>query len=261
MFKNLFRDKITLKCFHGQYAMFRIFVKSDELRIGSSIITIYFCHKNNQVITIAIAEDNSRIAETLKQKVELSTDFKVAFIAENGNELLQTLHRNHNIDVILMDINMPVMDGIEATREVSKRFPQIKIIICTVFDDEENIFQAILAGANGYLMKDEKHEQVHKAIFEVMEGGAPMSSGIARKALMLIRSGKPQPELNETFDLTKREIEILEHLSKGLSYDQIAGNLIISNGTVRKHIENIYRKLQVNNKVEAVQKAIQNRIV
>jgi DNA-binding NarL/FixJ family response regulator len=213
------------------------------------------------MISIAIAEDNRRICDMLRNKIELYQEFKVAMVAENGSELLKQLHKNHHVDVIIMDVNMPVMDGIEATRQVSQRWPNIKVIICSVLDDEENIFDAILAGACGYLVKDEKHEAIRAAIMEAIEGGAPMSPAIARKALALIRNNKPRNASPEDFGLTKREVEILEHLSKGLSYDQIADNLFISSGTVRKHIENIYRKLQVNNKVEAVQKATQRGIV
>lgn len=212
------------------------------------------------MIKIAIAEDDPRIAATVRQKIELSSEFSIQFIAENGEMLIKELHRYSNIDVILMDINMPVKDGIKTTEEVSKRWPQIKIIMCTVFDDEENIFNAILAGASGYLMKDEKPGEFHAAIKEVYEGGAPMSPGIAKKALNLLRNGAVKnPEPND-YNLTSRETEILEHLSKGLTYTQIAGNLFISPATVRKHLENIYRKLQVNNKIEAVNKAKNSRL-
>lgn len=212
------------------------------------------------MIKIAIAEDDKRIAATVKQKIELSSEFSIQFIAENGEMLIKELHRYSNIDVILMDINMPVKDGIKTTEEVSKRWPQIKIIMCTVFDDEENIFNAILAGASGYLMKDEKPAEFHEAIKEVYEGGAPMSPGIAKKALNLLRNGVVKnPEPND-YNLTSRETEILEHLSKGLTYIQIGGNLFISPATVRKHLENIYRKLQVNNKIEAVNKAKNSRL-
>jgi DNA-binding NarL/FixJ family response regulator len=213
------------------------------------------------MINIAIAEDNRRIADMLKLKLEAFPDFKVRLMAENGQELLRALHKDHAIAVVLMDINMPVMDGIEATRQVTQRWPGIKVIMCSVLDDEANIFEAILAGACGYLVKDETQTAIRAAILEALEGGAPMSPAIARKALALIRHGKPRTHVPEAYGLTKREIEILEHLSKGLSYDQIADNLIISSGTVRKHIENIYRKLQVTNKVEAVQKAVQSGIV
>lgn len=190
----------------------------------------------------------------LVDKLKSSELLSLVLVAANGSELIRDLHKSVQVDVIIMDVNMPVMDGITATREVNARWPQIKVIMFTVFDDEENLFASILAGASGYLMKDESAANIIAAIQEAMEGGAPMSPGIARKALALIRSGKPRPQVTEESSLTPRETEILEHLSKGLSYDQIAGNLNISGGTVRKHIENIYRKLQVNNKVEAVQK-------
>lgn len=213
------------------------------------------------MISIAIAEDNRRIAEMLRHKIDFYPDLRVRFVAENGAELLKQLQHDHAVHVVVMDISMPVMDGIEATRQVAQRWPQIKVIICSVFDDEENVFAAILAGACGYLVKDEPQAVIREAIMEAMEGGAPMSPAIARKALALIRNGSPRKAVPDDAGLTKREVEILEQLAKGLSYDQIADNLIISSGTVRKHIENIYRKLQVTNKVEAVQKATQRGIV
>jgi DNA-binding NarL/FixJ family response regulator len=213
------------------------------------------------MISIAIAEDNRRIADMLRTKIEAYPDQRVRFLAENGSELIKQLHRNQ-VQVIIMDISMPLMDGIEATRQVMARWPQIKVIICSVFDDEDNVFQAILAGACGYLLKEEGQQAIHEAIREALDGGAPMSPAIARKALALIRNGRPRPAAPvDDAGLTKREIEILEHLSKGLSYDQIADNLNISSGTVRKHIENIYRKLQVTNKVDAVRKASMGGIV
>ena len=127
----------------------------------------------------------------------------------------------------------------------------------TVFDDEHYIFDAIMAGASGYLMKEEPPAKIHRSIYEALEGGAPMSPAIARKSLEIMRKGKPSEEKtpSEDYNLTNRETEMLEHLAKGLSYEQIADNLFISYGTVRKHIENVYKKLKVHNKVEAVQKA------
>jgi len=161
-----------------------------------------------------------------------------------------------------MDIQMPIMDGIEATRELKQKYPHIKVIVSTVFDEENYIMEAIMAGANGYLLKDERPEKLIEAIREGMDGGAPMSSSVARKALNLIRYGVKDEEASEVnFNLTKRETEILEQLATGLNYNQIAENLFISPGTVRKHIENIYQKLHVHNKVEAVQLAIKNRLV
>ena len=209
------------------------------------------------MIRIAIVEDISRIAETLKQKILLSPDFEIVNMATNGKEIIQQLQKDHALEVIIMDINMPEMDGIEATTFITQRWPNIKIIMSTVFDDEQNLFNAIMAGANGYLLKDETPQKIHRSIYEALEGGAPMSQMIARKALSLIKTGKPESSKTEKVDygLSERESEVLEHLSKGLSYEQIADNLFISYGTVRKHVENIYRKLRVNNRTEAIDKA------
>jgi len=209
------------------------------------------------MIRVAIVEDISRIAETLKQKILLSPDFCIVNMASNGKEIIHLLQKDHALDVIIMDINMPEMDGIEATEFITQRWPHIKIIMSTVFDDEQNLFNAIMAGANGYLLKDETPQKIHRSIYEALEGGAPMSQIIARKALALIKTGKPESSKTVKVDygLSEREQEVLEHLSKGLSYEQIADNLFISYGTVRKHVENIYRKLRVNNRTEAIDKA------
>lgn len=209
-----------------------------------------------QIIKIAIAEDISKLAQALKEKIELAVEFKVVEIFSNGSKMVKRLESNHAVDVIFMDINMPEMDGVQATEIISNRWPNIKIIMCTVFDDEQNIFEAIMAGASGYILKDEPPVKVHKSVYEALEGGAPMSSMIAKKSLSLIRKGKPSDLLIEKdYELTRRELEVLEHISKGLSYDQISDNLFISYGTARKHVENIYKKMKVHNKVEALEKA------
>ena len=209
------------------------------------------------MIRIAIVEDINRIAETLEEKILLSSDFTVVIRATTGKEIIQHLQKNHSVDVIIMDINMPEMNGIEATAFITNRWPNIKIIMSTVFDDEQNLFNAIMAGASGYLLKDEPPQKIHRSIYEALEGGAPMSPLIAKKALSMIKIGVPEESKKEIIDygLTDREIEVLEHLSKGLSYEQIADNLFISYGTVRKHVENTYRKLKVNNRIEAIDKA------
>ena len=209
------------------------------------------------MIQIAIVEDITRIAEALKAKILLSPDFKLKCIAPNGAEIIKLLERDHNVDVIIMDINMPEMNGIEATSLISQRWPQIKIIMSSVFDDEQNLFDAMLAGACGYLLKDEAPQKIHRSIFEALEGGMPMSAMIAKKALQLIRKSSPSQKVKDQVDyqLTDRETEVLEQLSKGLSYEQIADNLFISYGTVRQHVENIYRKLEVNNRTGALEKA------
>jgi DNA-binding NarL/FixJ family response regulator len=214
------------------------------------------------MIRVAIVEDINRIAETLQEKILLSQDFTIVTRASTGKEIIQHLQKNHSVDVIIMDINMPEMNGIEATAFITNRWPNIKIIMSTVFDDEQNLFNAIMAGASGYLLKDEPPQKIHRSIYEALEGGAPMSPLIAKKALSMIKTGVPE-ESKEVIDygLTERELEVLEHLSKGLSYEQIADNLFISYGTVRKHVENIYRKLKVNNRIEAIDKAKKGGVI
>jgi len=215
------------------------------------------------MIRVGITEDIERLALAMRQKLELSPDFQVKFMAANGSEAIRQLNKDHQVDVILMDIQMPEMDGIEATRRITDRWPQIKIIMSTVFDDDQHLIRSIMAGAGGYLLKDERPERIHKAIYEILEGGAPMSPSIAMKTLRLLKNGGKfeNEQWLEHFDLTDREQEVLVHLSKGLSYEQIADNLNISYGTVRKHIENTYRKLQVSGRTEALNKARQNRLI
>lgn len=214
-------------------------------------------------IKIAIAEDNSFLAKVVIEKLSFFNDLKYKFRGINGIELIQKLDRDHNVDVILMDIQMPEMDGIETTEIVKKRYPHIKIIMITVFDDDENIFNAIKAGANGYLLKEVDAENLHKCILEVINGGAPMTPSIALKTLNLLRNPilAENDEAIDEIKLSTRETGILEHLSIGLNYNEIADNLIISPSTVRKHIENIYKKLQVHNKVEAVLKAKKHKLI
>ena len=213
------------------------------------------------MIKIAIAEDNNFLAQAIEEKLSYFDNLKYRFRGVNGADLISKLEENHNIDIILMDIQMPEMNGIEATEIVKKKYPHIKIIMLTVFDDEDNIFRSMQAGADGYLLKDENAGAIHGGILEILDGGAPMSSSIALKALKLLRNPLEQEESNKDYELTKREVEVLEHLSKGLNYNDIGGNLNISSGTVRKHVENTYRKLQVHNKMEAVALAQKERII
>lgn len=214
-------------------------------------------------IRVVLTEDNNYLAVSLREKLELFEDIEVKFRASNGKDLLEQLSEDSAIDVILMDIEMPLMDGLEATAKVKNTYPGIKVIILTVFDDEDKIFQAVQAGAIGYLLKDETPEKIYEAINIVMNGGAFMSPVIAAKSMQLLRSrDKVIPSGDETdFALSQRETDVLELISHGLNYNEIGEKLFISPFTVRKHIENIYRKLQVNNKVQAVQKAIKHRII
>ena len=215
-------------------------------------------------LKVCIAEDNYFLTKSIKEKLSFFDEISVSFTAKNGAELIGKLEENHNIDVILMDIQMPEMNGIKATEIVKNKHPQIKIIMLTVLDDDEYVFDAIKAGASGYLLKEINAENLYKSIKEVINGGAPMTPSIALKTLNLLRN----PNFNSTnkkeieeIKLSKRESEILIQLSKGLNYNEISENLFISPSTVRKHIENIYKKLQVHTKIEAVLKAKQQNLI
>ena len=214
-------------------------------------------------IKIAIADDNSFLIAAVKEKLSFFEDVNVKFSAMNGQELIKKIEDNHNIDIILMDIEMPTLNGIQATEIIKQKYPQIKIIMLTVFDDDENIFNAIKAGADGYLLKEVNPIDLYNGINETFEGGAAMTPSIAMKTLKLLRNpfAVKNIEEQESIALTPREVEVLEQLSKGLSYNLIAENLFLSVGTIRKHIENIYKKLQVHNKLEAVQKARKNNLI
>ncbi|MFN3693569.1 MAG: response regulator [Ignavibacterium sp.] len=213
---------------------------------------------------IALAEDNDYLAKSLIEKFSIFKEkFEIIYRAKNGKEIVDYVLTNPKPDVILMDIEMPELDGIKATELINSAFPELKIIILTVFDDDDKLFNAIIAGAAGYLLKDEPIGKIADGIEMVLNGGAPMSATIASKTLGLLKNSTQSSNNSEVnnFNLSKREIEILELLKLGYDYNKTAEKLFISPFTVRKHIENIYRKLQVNNKIQAVQKALQNKII
>lgn len=214
-------------------------------------------------VKVAIVDDNSFLISAIKEKLSFFDDIIIKHTSLNGSDLLTKLEDSHIIDIVLMDIEMPVLNGIETTQIVKQKYPQIKIIMLTAFDNDENIFNAIKAGADGYLLKEIKPEDLHTGIIETLNGGAAMNPSIALKTLKLLRNpiNISNPKDQEIISLSKREVEVLEQLSKGLSYTAIADNLFLSPSTVRKHIENIYKKLQVHSKIEAVQKAKDHNII
>ncbi|MGZ0015106.1 response regulator [Yeosuana sp. AK3] len=212
-------------------------------------------------IKIAIVDDNSFLITAVKEKLSFFDDLQIKFTALNGAELITMLSNNHNIDVILMDIEMPVLNGIETTEIVKQKYPHIKIIMLTVFDNDEHIFNAIKAGADGYLLKEINAKDLYNGLVDTLNGGAAMNPSIAMKTLKLLRNPVDFDDEKEDVKLSEREIQVLEQLSKGLSYNVIADNLFLSTGTIRKHIENIYKKLQVHNKLEAVAKAKRNNLI
>ena len=203
---------------------------------------------------IGIAEDHKHLMESICKNLAEFDDVELIFKAANGLEVIQKCGEQQP-EVILMDINMPLMNGIETTKKIKHIYPEIKIIMLTVFQDTDHIFDAIMAGASGYLLKDIKPAKLIAALEDVMDGGAPMSPAIASRTLTLLR-GKNEPvipkETTDDSNLSSREIEILESLSNGLNYNQIAKNSFNSPKTVRKHIENIYKKLHAHSKIEAI---------
>lgn len=209
-------------------------------------------------ITVSIAEDNPFELKLMLNKIAAYPELEMVFFATNGEDFLDKYSTNPT-DIILMDIEMPLMDGIKTTELVKSQFSDAKILIITTFDDDEKIFNAILAGASGYLLKDEQANIIAQSINNIMEGGAAMSAGIALKALHHIKENYKAPEKMAPNLLTKRELELLTAVKDGYVYKQIADMFFISEGTVRKHIDNIYRKMQVNNKMSAVKMATENR--
>lgn len=214
-------------------------------------------------IKIGIVDDEPLMLRTVKEKLSFFEDLEVKLVAKNGEDLLEKLAEYKNVDLLLMDIEMPDMNGIEATRAVKTHWPQIKIIMLTVIDSDEHIFNAIKAGADGYLLKDVAPDKLYEGIQETLAGGAAMTPSVALKTLKLLRNPIDFDNLEdkEQIKLTSREQDVLEQLCSGLSASLIGDNLFISSSTVRKHIENIYAKLQVHSKLEAIQKAQRNNLI
>jgi len=212
---------------------------------------------------VALVDDNVFMLKSVEEKLSLFDDIIIKSSNHGGTAILEKLEEDNIYDLILMDIEMPGLSGIETTDIIKKKYPHIKIVMLTVFDNDDNIFNAIKAGADGYLLKDVNPDVLHKGITDTMNGGAAMNPSIALKALKLLRNPENivDKEKSKEVTLTSRETEVLEQLGKGLSYTKIAENLFISPSTVRKHIENIYKKLQVHNKLEAVDMARKQNLI
>ncbi|PTT31865.1 DNA-binding response regulator [Chryseobacterium sp. HMWF028] len=202
-------------------------------------------------ISIAIVEDEKNYNNALKKVINYQQDMKVIAQFFDGNDAMQNL-TDISPDVVMMDIQLQDMLGIEIIEKLRKEMPNTQFIMCTSFDDDEKIFNSLKAGAMGYLVKGESMDKILSSIRDVYQGGAPMSFSIARRVLKHFE--RNLPEIKGFDELTEREKEILELLSEGLLYKEIADRKCISIDTVKKHVGNIYRKLHVNNKVEAINK-------
>jgi DNA-binding NarL/FixJ family response regulator len=214
---------------------------------------------------IALVEDNAVNRNTFMQKLKVSGRMELVFVAFNGNECLEQLKgMSHGglPEVVFMDLEMPELDGIETIRIAKTLYPHIQFIVLTVFDDDVKLFEAIKAGASGYLLKHEPAAMLEAAVIEVLQtGGAPMSPAIARKALQLL-SRAPEPTRENTaipVNITEREQQILQHLVSGWDAKRIATALQVSVLTIRKHIANIYEKLHVNSRAQVISLAHKNK--
>ncbi len=205
------------------------------------------------MISVAIVEDDKIIRESLCSLINDTDDFLCEETYEDAETALQKLFDNMP-DVILMDISLPSMNGIDCIRRIREKDETVDIIMLTVHKDDEKIFDSLCSGACGYLIKNTPPEEIIDAIKEVKNGGSPMSTYIARRIVTSFRA-------NKKVDLTLREREVLTQLCKGLSYKSIADKIFVSTETVHFHIKNIYKKLHVNSKSEAVAKAIREKLI
>jgi DNA-binding NarL/FixJ family response regulator len=208
-------------------------------------------------VKVALCEDNDIFRESLKQFIQDSPGYCVTATCNNAMDIVELLKDNLP-DVVLMDIDMPGINGIKATSIVKAAYPTINVLILTVYDDDQKIFDAILSGATGYILKKTPPQKILEAISEVQDGGASMNASIVKKVLSFF---KQNTLISDEYALSQREMDILKCLVNGDSYKMIAGNCKISIGTVRTHITSIYKKLHINSKSEAVAKAIKEKLI
>jgi DNA-binding NarL/FixJ family response regulator len=213
-------------------------------------------HTHPVILRVQVYEDNDELRNMLSMLLSHSAGFEICGAFSNCTGVLKNISEKKP-DVILCDIDMPGVDGIEGVRIIREKNKEVLIIMYTVFDDNEHLFDALCEGANGYLLKGESPAEILAAIKEVYEGGAPMSPGIAKKVLGLFAKQRQKGKS----DLTEREKEILSLMIQGKSAKMISSHINISFQTVRTHIKNIYDKLHVHSQTEAVSKAIKERLV
>ena len=210
-------------------------------------------------IRVTIFEDNKSLRQGLQQLINGSDGFICVGAFEDCLDLIKNIE-DTKPDVVLMDIEMPGINGIEAVGMLREKYPGLKILMQTIFEDSDKIFRSILAGASGYILKNTSPTRFLDFIKETYEGGAPVSPSVATKVLKMVVDRSPSGKMND-FNLSDREKEILSCLVKGMSYKLIADACFISIDTVRGHIRNIYEKLHVHSKGEAIATAIKGNIV
>lgn len=206
---------------------------------------------------IIICDDQALVRDGLELMLRLEKDIQIVGCAQDGAEALELINQHHP-DLVLMDLKMPGMNGIEATRQIRARFPNVKVLVLTTYDDDEWLFDAIRAGACGYLLKDTPREKVIEAIRGTVAGRSFVDPAVAGKLLVQVASRQSQPASLLTEKLTERESDILRLLAKGLTNSEIAARLYLSEGTVRNHVSAILEKLGVADRTQAAILAIQH---
>jgi DNA-binding NarL/FixJ family response regulator len=209
-------------------------------------------------VRVAIIEDLREVREGLAMLIDGTPGFRCAGRYRTMEDALKGIAQSHP-DVILTDIGLPGMDGIEGTRILRDRFPLVPILALTVYDDDDNVFNAICAGASGYLLKNTTPARLLESVREVVDGGAPMSPDVARRVITLFREFRP-PE-RAAYHLTRQETELLKLMVEGHHYKTAAHAMGISTNTVSFHLKHVYEKLQVHSKTEAVAKALRERLI
>jgi DNA-binding NarL/FixJ family response regulator len=214
----------------------------------------------NAKLKTMIVDDHPVVREGLKQLLEVDGEIQVIAEAGNGLECLRQLDK-HSPDLIFMDVRMPGISGIETTRLIHQKYPRIKIIMLTIYDDDQYVTGAIQAGANGYVLKKVLRDELIQIIHLVMGNQAFLDPSVTAKVFNLLKRGKNTPERDEKVSLTHRELEILKGIVAGHTDRKIGEFLHVSEHTVRSHIKSLYRKLRVSSKSQAVAKALQYKII
>ncbi len=207
---------------------------------------------------IGIVEDNKKIRDLIQRYLDMQQDMECPVAVDSVEEMLEYLEKHQKPEVILMDIQLPGMSGIKGMEIIKSKYPEIEIMMLTIYHDSHKIFDSLKAGASGYLLKHTSLPEIKESIENLLKGGAPMSPQIARKVIS--HFNKEAPKKNEDSMLTNREQDIVNGLVDGLSYKLIADRFDISIDTVRAHIRNIYKKLHVNSKAEVIAKSLRGEI-
>jgi DNA-binding NarL/FixJ family response regulator len=217
-------------------------------------------NEGEEIIRVAVVDDQRLFTRGLSGLLEMLPGVEVVGVAYDGEEAV-VLCREEEPDVVLMDISMPRMDGISATREIKDLLPQTAVVILTGHEDDEHVFEGIKAGAQGYLLKDSEPEDLSRAIHTVYAGNTIVAPDLAQKMLNTFEGGRPGESARLAPPLTERELEVIRALSRGMSDKQIAQSLGISEKTVRNHTSNIYRKLHIFDRTQAVIYAVREGVI